>query len=156
MSTVSLVSNMSRRLRMGLVAFLAFVGLTVTTVVAAPAPAEASATWCRYTSTITLPGGFTVPTGNYCFSVIGSGTWVDFTSGSWNGPVIQNAGERVTFYDRYGNNKGSWITYSQPGNSYGYRYWRSGLRGNAWAGGSVCGDMMASGVTIGRICHRIA
>ena len=153
---MSLVSNMSRRMQMGLLALLAVVGLTATNVVATAEPAAASATWCQYTSTVTLPGGYTVPTGNYCFTVNGSGTWVNFTSGSWNGVIIFNPAERVTFYDRYGNNKASWITYSQQGTSSGYRYWQSGIRGNAWAGGSACGEMMSSGVTVGKICHRIA
>lgn len=117
-------------------------------------PASASATWCGYTGTIAIKG-VTVPTGQYCFSVIGSGTHVDFTSGSYNGPIIIDAVERVTFVDRNGNSYASWNTYNKPGRSYGYRYWRSGINGNARSGGSVCGEMMSAGVGISKICHRI-
>lgn len=121
----------------------------------AASPASASATWCLPTSQVKV-FGVTVPVGQYCFSVIGSGTRVDFTSGSWNGIVVVNATERVTFFDRNGTSYASWITYRRDGNSYGYRYWRSGISGTARAGGSVCGEFQTGGVVIGRICHRIA
>ena len=55
----------------------------------AASPASASATWCLPTSQVKV-FGVTVPVGQYCFSVIGSGTRVDFTSGSWNGVVVVN------------------------------------------------------------------
>lgn len=143
------------RFKRGVVtAFLAVV-MMVTSLVTTSTPAAASATWCLHTSQVKLVG-ITIPTGYYCFSVLGSGTRVDATTGSYNGPVIANAAERVTFYDRYGRSYASWITYSSRGNTYGFRYWRSGIHGYAKAGGSVCGEMMAAGVTIGRICHRIA
>jgi hypothetical protein len=132
------------------------VASTGAVVIATPAtPAAASATWCLYTSQVRI-GGVTVPTGQYCFSVLGSGTRVDATTGSWNGPVAPWPSERVTFYNRYGTSYASWITYSGSGNTYGYRYWRSGISGYASSGGSVCGEFMASGVVIGKICHRIS
>lgn len=142
----SLMLNLKRTLA----ALLILAGITAVTA----APASAGATWCRYTGTVVVKG-ITIPTGNYCFSVGGSGTRIDFTSGSFNGPIIYDAAERVTFVDRYGNTYASWITYSRAGKSYGYRYWKTGINGYARAGGSVCGEMMSAGVPIGKICHRI-
>lgn len=138
-----------------LVGFLAAMALALGVTATTATPASASATYCLNTGT-TKVFGQTIPTGYYCFSVIGSGTRVDFTSGSWNGPIVVNATERVTFYSRFGQGYASWITYRRDGNSYGYRYWRSGISGYAQAGGSVCGEFMTAGVVIGKICHRIA
>lgn len=133
---------------------LAILLLVVGAGAVSAAPASADARWCGYTGTIAVKG-VTIPTGQYCFSVVGSGTHVNFTSGSYNGPIILDAVERVTFVDRYGNNYASWITYNKPGRSYGYRYWQSGINGNARSGGSVCGEMMSAGVPLRKICHGI-
>ncbi|HSX01424.1 MAG TPA: hypothetical protein VLF67_04245 [Candidatus Saccharimonas sp.] len=117
--------------------------------IAMPATANASATWCTYTKTIG-----TAPLGQYCFSVNGSGLYVNNTIGSWNGPWVDYPREKVTFYDTYGNAYATYYTYSGTGRTYGYRAWYSGIHGTARTG-HVCGEFMSYGTTIGTVCLNI-
>ena len=143
------MSRFGQRLARAAVIVLTTIGITAGSVVIAT-PANASATKCAYTKTIG-----SAPLGQYCFSVTGSGLHIDSTSGSWNGPWVDYPREKVTFYDVNGNAYGSWITYSGSGRTYGFRYWRSGISGNAKLG-SACGEFMSYGTTIGKICVNIA
>lgn len=119
-------------------------------VVGIASPASATGTHCAKWGVVRI-WGHSLPTGQYCFSVVGSGTRVSFTSGSYNTGWIYNAGERVRFYDTRGTNYATWYTHQDYGTTYGYHYWTTGIRGNARYG-RACGEMLSSGAVIASAC----
>ncbi|WP_162907627.1 hypothetical protein [Allorhizocola rhizosphaerae] len=126
---------------------LALVGVTVSAT-----PAMASATGCAlYGGNY---GGYFIPGGQYCFSINGSGLTVNFTSGSFNGPVLYNWAESVRFYDTSNTN---YATFNKPvtsGAAYGYHYWQLPIHGTARTG-RVCGELKSSGSVVATVCHNI-
>ncbi|HSE29408.1 MAG TPA: hypothetical protein VLA77_02365 [Candidatus Saccharimonadales bacterium] len=129
------------------------IGLMIGLSVVAAAPAHADVTRCALTSSIRIQG-YTVPTGQYCISVSGSGLQVNSTSGSWHGLFVEYPTERTTFYDTNGTAYLSAITYRGYGRTWGYRHWWSSISGKARTG-SACFQFMSYGTEIGKICVNI-
>jgi hypothetical protein len=141
------------RARKLMVAALVVATLAVTMVVTGVKPAFASATGCaRWGAKHIL--GYSIPTGQYCFSIQGSGTTVNFTSGSFDTGYIEYPTEVVQFYDTSGNNYANFTTFQGQGTLYAYHYWQSGIHGTARVG-SVCGNLLSYGQTVVRVCENI-
>lgn len=134
----------------GIVAFASIAGLISTA-----GPAAASSGWCSVYGPVKVRVlGVTLPTGVYCFSVIGSGLHVSYTSSELDTGWIINFRERVDFYDNNGND---YYTYWGPvhnGYAYGDHTWRTGINGTARSG-KVCGTLISSGTDIITICRPI-
>ena len=139
--------------RLALSAVLAVTALFGTTL-ATSGTALASATGCARWGSVHIPGFGSIPTGQYCFSINGSGTRVNYTSGSIDTPVIYNFAEDVRFYDGRGNN---YYTYWGPthwGAAYGPHSWWTSINGTAQRG-SVCGELTSNSVIVTRVCESI-
>lgn len=117
------------------------------------APASATAIGCTRWGTVHVPDA-TLYSGQYCFGVHGNGTTVDFTDGSINTPRIVNFTEVVHLYDNWGRSYATNYEGVHQGNAYGFHYWRSGLRGRARVG-TICGELLSSGVHVATVCERI-
>jgi hypothetical protein len=136
-----------------LVAVLIAATLGLIMLVGTGKPASASATWCAQFGAKSVLG-HSIATGQYCFTVSGSGTTVNYTSGSVNTGWIGYPTEVVQFYDNTGSNYASYTTFRGQGTLYGYHYWKTGIHGNARIG-SVCGSLLSYGQTIARVCANI-
>jgi hypothetical protein len=115
--------------------------------------ASASATGCTQWGAKSV-AGHSLPTGQYCFSIDGSGTTVNWTSGSFNTGWIGYPTEKVEFYDTGGNNYATYTTFQGTGTLYGFHYWKTGIQGNARVG-SVCGQLLSYGQPVARVCENI-
>jgi hypothetical protein len=136
-----------------LVAALVVVTLGLIMVVGMGKPAFASATGCARWGVKKILG-YSIPTGQYCFSVEGNGTNVTYTSGSFNTGYIEYPTEVVQFYNTSGRNYASYTTFRGQGTLYGFHYWKTGIHGTAQKG-SVCGSLLSYGQTVVRVCENI-
>lgn len=118
-------------------------GLAASEATMSPAPASASGTHCAWWGPVKIER-YTLPTGQYCFTVSGQGRQVTSTSASFNTGWITNPAERVQFYNQRGVNYATFWTYNANGKKYGYNYWRTGISGTAEYG-RVCGELLSSG-----------
>jgi hypothetical protein len=156
MSIVTTVDNVRkvgpvRSLKL-MAAMVVALGMVAANLLAA-ASVSASALGCARWGYVHV-AGVSLPTGQYCFGINGSGTTVNNTTGSINTPVIYNYEEVVRFYDGYGNN---YRTYYQPthwGASYGSQFWSTGVHGTAQRG-SVCGELTSNSVVVVKVCESI-
>jgi hypothetical protein len=141
---------MTRNLR---IMTLAVATLGSIMIIGGAKPAFASAMGCTQWGAKSVLG-HSIPTGQYCFSVEGSGTTVKFTAGSFNTGWIGYPTEVVQFYDTTGRNYASYTTFRGQGTLYGFHYWQSGIHGTARVG-SVCGNLLSYGQTVARVCENI-
>jgi hypothetical protein len=118
-------------------------------------PASASALGCAGFARFHVDG-IPIYGGNYCFGVWGSGSYVNFTDGDVNTPMIYNRSEVVRFYDSHGSNYATYWGPTSYGWTYGYHYWRTGIHGNFRSGGRVCGTLLSSGHGVATVCHGIS
>jgi hypothetical protein len=146
------VKRLSRRARLalsaGLMVLVSAAGLTVMA-----GPASASSGWCHTYGSIKV-GSDALPTGVYCFGVIGNGLHVSYTMGELDTGWIVNYREVVRFYDNSGNNYATFWGPVHNGVAYGDHSWNTGINGNARPG-SVCGVLMSSGAVVTSICRPI-
>lgn len=149
----SVISRALARAKVTLLSAGAVLSLGAASVAVTPAPAHASATGCTRWGNVSI-FGISVPTGQYCFTIQGSGLKVTGTIGSFNTPQIGYPSERVSFYDTKGNRYASYNTYSASGNIYGYKLWSTKISGTAKVG-HVCGELMSYGAVIAKACHNI-
>jgi hypothetical protein len=154
--TRTFFARISRRSRLLLATGLLTVIGVAGSLVATSAPAMASAVGCtRYGSVYIPVVKFSIPTGQYCFGINGSGATVNFTDGSVDTAWIVNYSETVRFYDGHGHN---YYTYNGPvhaGYAYSYHYWQTSIHGSAVVGGRVCGTLMSSGTAVATACESI-
>lgn len=117
-------------------------------------PASASATKCASWGPVQLVG-HSIPTGQYCFSVSGSGTRINFTNSSFNTGWIYSPQEVVHFKDTRGREYATFYTYHQSGWVMGgYHPWKTGISGTAKPG-TACGELLSSGASVATTCLRI-
>jgi hypothetical protein len=117
-------------------------------------PVGASATGCSWWGGGNV-GGYYVPTAQYCFSISGSGTRVNSTSGSYNSPWgnVCNWREVVSFYNSNGQN------YKTIVGSTHYGCWRANweslpINGTAQKG-YVVGQLQTNGQRLTEVRHNI-
>jgi hypothetical protein len=153
MHAMQAFSKLSRRARLALVAGL-MVLVPVVGVAATASPAAASSGWCTTYGSKNIPGVGTLPTGVYCFGVIGNGLQVDYTTGELDTGWIVNYSEVVRFYNNSGYNYSTFWGPVHNGYAYGDHAWNTNIHGTAQAG-SVCGILMSSGQVVTSICRSI-
>jgi len=144
----------SRRARIILASALIAIGIGGG-VLATGGVAHASGMSCARWGSLTIPGeNLTIPSGQYCFSVSGSGLTVYNTQGSEYTGWIYNYGETIRFYNNSGQN---YFTYSIPthlGWAYGWKLWTTGINGRAQAG-RACGTLTSAGAEVATTCVGI-
>ena len=151
-SLASLFKKLSRRARLALTAGL-MVLVSAAGVTATAGSASASSGWCHTYGSIKV-GSDALPTGVYCFGVIGNGLHVDYTTGELDTGWIINYREVVRFYNDSGYNYSTFWEPVHNGYAYGDHAWDTNIHGTAQAG-SVCGILMSSGVVVTSICRSI-
>ena len=116
-------------------------------------PAAASSTHCAWISPKKIAGvGF--PEGQYCFSISGSGLYVNNTQSSFWSSWTENLSERVDAVDMQSSVYASSWTYKGYGTLYGTHAWTTGVRGNARPG-SLCGHLFSNGIEIAVVCGGV-
>jgi hypothetical protein len=117
-------------------------------------PAKASATGCVRWGSVHIPEVGSLPLGQYCFTINGTGTTVNYTLGSINTPWIINFAEVVHFYDGYGKEYATFYGPVHRGYAYGFQLWKTKIHGTAKVG-RVCGQITSSGVNVATACESI-
>jgi hypothetical protein len=141
--------------RGGAAALLAIASLAGTFMLGNVPTASATATGCHIWAYVVVDG-YPAPTGEYCFGVIGSGTTVANTTGSYETAYLYNYSEVVRFYNSSGSNYATFYGPVHYGYAYGPHSWSTGIHGTAQAGGRVCGSLTSSGVAIATVCEGIS
>ena len=141
----SILTRVSRRTRLMAAAGGLAVVATIAGFASAAAPASATSVWCNRWGSVYVPvAHVSIPVGQYCFGVEGSGTTVNSTSGSINTPWIINYSEVVRFYNNAGTNYRTFTESAHRGYAYGAHYWTTDIHGQAQPG-RACGTLTASG-----------
>jgi hypothetical protein len=148
--------NLRRRLGVGAAGVVLAAASLVGVLGFGSSPAYASADGCHvWTSPITIVG-HVIPEGDYCFGVVGTGTTIDYTTGSFITGVIYDYSEVVRFYDSRGNNYATFYEPEHYGNAYDTHNWTTNIHGTAKAGGRVCGSLTSSGAVVVTVCEGIS
>ena len=144
-----------------LIATVALVAsLAGATVMVAATPAAADAKGCTFYGGRNV-GGWTVPAGTYCTTVVGSGTWVSGVQSEFYAPRLCNWDVTAEFF----NNNWQWKRTSVSARNYGCNY------GSAWAPyigvsssiqaltgtstGYMCSTLRVAGQRVTSHCHYI-
>jgi hypothetical protein len=151
-SLTSVFRKLSRRARLASAAGL-MVLISVAGVTATAGPASASSGWCTTYGPVKI-AGVTLPTGVYCFAVMGNGLHVSYTTGELDTGWIMNYREVVRFYDNSGNNYATFWGPVHSGYAYGDHAWNTNINGTARPG-RVCGILMSSGTEVTSICRSV-
>lgn len=145
---------MKRNVRRRIISALAVTTIAIGASIGSASPASASATNCSSWGPVSVYG-HSIPTGQYCFSVSGSGTRVNFTNSSINTGWIYSPQEVVHFKDTRSRTYATYYTYGKSGWLVGgYHPWKTAISGTALPG-AACGELLSSGVTIASACVQI-
>ena len=144
-----------------LIATVALVAaLAGATVMGSATPAAADAKGCTFYGYRNV-GGWTVPAGSYCATVVGSGTWVSGVQGEFYAPNLCNYDVTAEFF----NNNWQWRRTFVSSRNYGCAY------GSAWmpyigvnssirsltgtSTGYMCSTLRVAGQRVTSVCHYI-
>lgn len=144
-----------------LIAIVALVAaLAGATVIGSATPAAADAKGCTFYGYRNV-GGWTVPAGSYCATVVGRGTWVSGVQGEFYAPNLCNYDVTAEFF----NNNWQWKRTFVSGRNYGCAY------GSAWmpyigvnsnirsltgtSTGYMCSTLRVAGQRVTSVCHYI-
>jgi hypothetical protein len=141
------------RLRRLLVTFVALAGLLI---LVNPSVASADAYKCNFWGPINV-GGWTIPQGQYCAYLEGSGTYVRRIGGNFQAAgSVCNYTVTAEFFNRYGQWQRTFESPMQYGCTWNrqtpvnvYPYY-SGDRG-----GFVCSTLRSSGTRVSSVCYGL-
>lgn len=144
-----------------IIASLAVVAALAVGLVAVSAnPAAADAKGCTFYGTRVI-GSLSLPSGNYCATIVGSGTRVSGVQGEFYAPQVCNWDVTAEFF----NNRWEWKRTFQSGHNYGCS------RGSGWAPfigvnsniaaltgtstGYMCSTLRVAWQRVTSVCHYI-
>ena len=136
------------------------VSLAGATVMGSASPAAADAKDCAFYGNRNV-GGWTVPAGSFCATVVGRGTTVNGVQGEFYGRSLCNSDYTAEFFDSNWNWKRTFTSPRNFGCSYGsawFSYIPVGSNIRALTGtstGYMCSTLRVAGQRVTSVCHYI-